>query len=368
MKHLLLTTIAAVVLVGCGLSEADRALLDAAENGNIEDVKQHLAAGADVNAKDDAFSGETPLHWAAENGHKEIAELLIAKGADVNAKSDGNWTPLHDAAKYGRKETIELLIAKGADVNANSDDYGTPLDWAINGRQAETINLLRKHGGKTGEELKGGEPVVEAAKPEPPTAKAPAISIHEAAKAGNIETVKQHLAAGTDVNAESRDKYRGTPLHFAALGGHKELIELLIVKGADVNANSNGGTPLHIAVGSGHKEAVELLIAKGAGVNAKEGFTGSTPLNEATGEGHNQVIELLIAKGADVNAKNGLGFTPLDMATIPDTRFDTTETADLIRKHGGKHSSIHEAAAGGDAEGVKEFLAAGTLTRRRYHP
>jgi len=159
MKHLLLTTIAAVVLVGCGPSEAERALLDAAESGNIEAVKQQLAAGTNVNAKDDAFSGETPLHWAAENGHKEIVELLIASGADVSAKTsrkDG-WTPLHDAAKYGHKETIELLIAKGADMNANSDDYGTPLNWAINGRQAETINFLRKHGGKTGEELKAEE-------------------------------------------------------------------------------------------------------------------------------------------------------------------------------------------------------------------
>ena len=78
MKHLLLTTIAAVVLVGCGNPEADRALLDAAENGNIEAVKQHLDAGADVNAKDNVL-GVTPLHNAALGGHKEIVELLIAK-------------------------------------------------------------------------------------------------------------------------------------------------------------------------------------------------------------------------------------------------------------------------------------------------
>ena len=119
MKHLLLTTIAAVVLVGCGPSASERALLNAAESGNIESVKQQLAAGTNANAKD-----------------------------------ENRWIPLHYAAKYGRKETIELLIAKGADMNANSDDYGTPLNWAINGRQAETINFLRKHGGKTREELK----------------------------------------------------------------------------------------------------------------------------------------------------------------------------------------------------------------------
>ena len=51
-------------------------------------------------------------------------------------------------------------------------------------------------------ETKPVEPVAEAAKPEPPTAKAPDINIHKAAQAGNIEAVKQHLADGTDVNVE----------------------------------------------------------------------------------------------------------------------------------------------------------------------
>ena len=70
MKHLLITTIAAVVLVGCGNPEADRALLNAAREGNIEAVKQHLAAGTDVNAKDKL--DRTPLHQAAGWGRKEI--------------------------------------------------------------------------------------------------------------------------------------------------------------------------------------------------------------------------------------------------------------------------------------------------------
>ena len=75
MKHLLLTTIAAVLLVGCGNPEADRALFDAADKGNIEAVKQHLAAGADVNAK--TTFGRTPLHWAAGEGHKEIGRAHV---------------------------------------------------------------------------------------------------------------------------------------------------------------------------------------------------------------------------------------------------------------------------------------------------
>ena len=64
-----------------------RTLVSAAYEGNIEVVKQHLAASTDVNAKNEWGDGEsTPLHYAAFNGHKEIAELLIAKGADVNAQ------------------------------------------------------------------------------------------------------------------------------------------------------------------------------------------------------------------------------------------------------------------------------------------
>ena len=52
----------------------------------------------------------------------------------------------------GHKEIIELLIAAGADVNAKTKRGETPLDWAK--KYPETADLLRKHGGKTGEELK----------------------------------------------------------------------------------------------------------------------------------------------------------------------------------------------------------------------
>ena len=118
---------------------------------NIEAVKQNLAAVVDVNATN--VGGDTPLNSAAGNGHKEIVELLISKGADVNAKNAVN-KPLHMAAERGHKEIVELLIAEGADVNAKVIFGQTLLDTAIINNRSELANLLRKHGGKTGEELK----------------------------------------------------------------------------------------------------------------------------------------------------------------------------------------------------------------------
>ena len=91
MKQLLIT-IAALVLVGCGNSEANQALLDAAEFGNIEAAKEAIEDGADVNAKDVIYG--TPL-----------------------------------------------------------DNVGRFYDAATKAKEANLANLLRKHGGKTGEEL-----------------------------------------------------------------------------------------------------------------------------------------------------------------------------------------------------------------------
>ena len=74
MKHLLPTTIAAVLLVGCGPQPPDISIHKAADKGNIEAVKQHIAAGTDLDAK--MQGGHTPLLYATLSGHREIDERL----------------------------------------------------------------------------------------------------------------------------------------------------------------------------------------------------------------------------------------------------------------------------------------------------
>ncbi|MDP6232541.1 MAG: ankyrin repeat domain-containing protein, partial [Nitrospinaceae bacterium] len=74
MKHLLLTTIAAVMLVGCATTPI-ATIHTSAQTGNVESVKQFLANGTDVNVKD--VSKWTPLHIAAQFGHEKLVELLL---------------------------------------------------------------------------------------------------------------------------------------------------------------------------------------------------------------------------------------------------------------------------------------------------
>ena len=157
----------------------------------------------------------------------------------------------------------------------------------------------------------------------------PSIAIHDAAKDGNIEIVKRHLAAGTGVN--DKDISGQTPLMLAAEGGSIIVSQLLISKGADVNAKDDHGRPaLHYA----DLKNSELLIANGADVDAKDDY-GRTALHLVAYKRHNEIAKLLVDNGADVNAKDNKGLTPLDHAASRGN-IRIHYIADLLQKHGGK--------------------------------
>ena len=168
MKHILITTIAAAVLVGCGetqqssppeaqpaepASEAPVQLSSPPPEAKPVEPVEPVAKAAQPAQDAEAAKQEAnrALMAAARDGNIEAIKQQLADGTDVNEKGGQfGWTPLVFAATGGHKETIELLIANGADVNAK-DMYGlTPLDRA----SRKTADLLRKHGGKTEEELK----------------------------------------------------------------------------------------------------------------------------------------------------------------------------------------------------------------------
>ena len=126
-------TITSVILLGC---DPNLDIWEAADEGNIKEIKRQLDFGKDVNSKNQF--GATPLHFAAKQGHKNLAALLITEGADTNAAAYDKSTPLHSAVISGYKEVAEQLIANGADVNAKGYEGSTPLDKAIEFKHSDT--------------------------------------------------------------------------------------------------------------------------------------------------------------------------------------------------------------------------------------
>ncbi len=194
MKHILIT-IAAVLLVGCGQSQQsatspeskpvepvagakapDISIREAAESGNIEAVRQHIAAGTDVNAADGDKYG-TPVYYAATFGHKEIVSLLRKHGGTMYnlegwekpetkpvepvaeaVKTDQSpvKTPnisIHAAVRTKNIVAVKQHLAAGTDVNVKDDKRMTPLDVALLYKLTETPDFLRTHGGKTSDWL-----------------------------------------------------------------------------------------------------------------------------------------------------------------------------------------------------------------------
>ena len=121
------------------------------------------------------------------------------------------------------------------------------------------------------------------------------FSIHDAAKDGDVDSVKKFLDQGVDINSQT-GKWGNTPLHEAAFWGNVEVVRLLISEEADVDAKD---------------------------------YYGCTPLHDAVDYGNLEILELLLEKNTNVNAMNEDGATPLDLASLK-------ETAKLLRKHGGK--------------------------------
>ncbi len=114
----------------------------AASKGNLEAIKQQLAAGNGIDTKAPSI-GLTPLMAAALTGQSDAAGLLLSKGAKPNIGNNEGSTALHMAAFLGHIEVVKSLVAKGADLNARNDRSETPLD-TVNGEWSEELEGVYK--------------------------------------------------------------------------------------------------------------------------------------------------------------------------------------------------------------------------------
>jgi hypothetical protein len=112
----------------------------AARDGRLDEVKQLLLEGTDVNWLNGI--GWTAYHKAASYGHTAVVELLLASGADMNKTNNFDHTPSHLAAFNGHLDTLKFLVSHGALFNTYNNYGKTPRDKAIHWEKREVVEYL----------------------------------------------------------------------------------------------------------------------------------------------------------------------------------------------------------------------------------
>ena len=132
---------------------------------NMEAVKQHIAAGSNLNEKD-PFGGSSPLITASLFNKPAMATVLIEAGADINFQNNDGSTALHTAAFFCRPEIVKMLLDKGADKTIENKFGSVPYE-SVAGSFADVKNVYDMMGKVLGPMgLKLDYPYLEKTRPE----------------------------------------------------------------------------------------------------------------------------------------------------------------------------------------------------------
>merc|ERR1719181_419386 len=96
------------------MSVEARALINAAECGDLREIKKLIVKGADINQAD--YDGRTSAHLASANGHVAVVQYLIQNKASLDAFDRFGRTPLQDALDMGHTKIAQILRIGGATV------------------------------------------------------------------------------------------------------------------------------------------------------------------------------------------------------------------------------------------------------------
>ena len=327
-------------------------LITASMKQNFHIVSMLLDHGAKIDIRDN--EGATPLYWASELGHTEIVQLMIEHNDDINASCNDGTSCLLGALFGGHTNVVRILVSAGADVNLQRNDGASPLSVASQGRHSDIVKLLLNRGAR--KEMRYSNRVFlpnterwtkvlqlwnqyetleyceyGAALPEPDNLDEVELQFHDdssslifASRIGNIDTVRQLVQSGADV--DMRNVCGETPLYSAASNGCIDVVQFLIEHNADVNAccravaddnlQHDGGTsPLSVASKKGYAEIVRLLLTNKADSEMRDSY-GCTALFRAAQNGQTSVLDALIDHGADVDAITYNRRSPLCQAAV----------------------------------------------------
>eukprot|EP00761_Pharyngomonas_kirbyi_P010705 gb/GECH01010726.1/.p1 GENE.gb/GECH01010726.1/~~gb/GECH01010726.1/.p1 ORF type:complete len:160 (+),score=18.22 gb/GECH01010726.1/:1-480(+) len=120
---------------------------DAAQEGDILQVKQLIRRGHDVNGC--TLWKWTPLHAACRNGQLNVVQVLLRNSnIRINSRDESGYTPLHAACEGNHVNVVQkLLSVPEIDLNAQTQWGYTPLHCACFNKNVPVIRQLlqQKH-------------------------------------------------------------------------------------------------------------------------------------------------------------------------------------------------------------------------------
>lgn len=341
-----------VLLVATAATPPDSPVADAAMRGDLDEVRELLRSGADVNAPQN--DGLTALHWAADNGDAALAGVLIYAGANVAPLTRNDaYTPMHMAARGGHAEVIALLLEAGADPGvATSRTAVTPMHLAAKAGSGEALRALAAGGAEVDarDHQWGQTPLIFAAGFNRLVAVNTLVeldadvglaenvlhmptryAVDRAARAARNEVLESFRAQSDNpglwaptpqqVQAASEAAWRVQALPPEEIIGKATeqqmtenqlaLLETNALSYHEMVGNQGGLTPLLHASRDGFRDVVHALLDAGADINQVSGGERNSPLLIAAINGHFDLMLELLARGADPGLADLSGSTPL---------------------------------------------------------